>query len=137
MHLTKVFISHSWSYSEHYAKLSESIFEHSWQSNGVKIHFEDWSVPKDNPIHNANNATQLRNAIFSRIREADVVVFPTGMYVNYSKWINEEINGAKNFGKPILAVNPWGQEKKSGVVLQNSNANCGWTSDSVIKIYGY
>lgn len=136
MHLIKVFISHSWSYSEHYAKLSERIFEHSWQLNGVKIHFEDWSVPKDNPIHNANNATQLRNAIFSRIRGADVVVIPTGMYVNYSKWINEEINGAKNFGKPILAVNPWGQEKKSGVVLQHSNANCRWTSDSVIKIYG-
>jgi len=55
------------------------------------------------------------------------------MYASYSKWIQEEINGAKYFERPILAVNPWAQEKKSSVVQQAADKSVGWTSESVVN----
>jgi hypothetical protein len=53
----------------------------------------------------------LQDAIFNQIARSHVIVIPSGMYANYSKWIQKEIAGAKNYSKPILAVNPWGQQK--------------------------
>lgn len=132
MHFVSVFISHSWSYSGHYEKLAEWIFKSDWSANGVPVAFLDRSVPKDDPIHNAPTAAALRDAIYKRINACDVVVIPTGMYAAYSNWIQKEIDGSKWLGKPILAVNPWGQEKKASVVVSAADAHCGWNKDSVV-----
>ncbi len=130
---TNVFISHSWSYSDHYEKLSEWIFDGVWNSNGTPLTFTNTSVPKDDPIHNAPLVRDLREAIYARIIASDVIVIPTGMYANYSKWIGEEIEGAAAFSKPILAVNPWGQQMKSTVVQNAAKETVGWTSESVVN----
>ncbi len=74
----------------------------------------------------------LEEAIFSKIQASHVIVSPTGMYSTYSKWIKREINGAKTYAKPILAVTPSGQEKQSGVVLGNAEAEVGWNKKSVV-----
>ena len=34
--------------------------------------------------------------------------------------------------KPILAVNPWGQERGSGIVKKNANKLVGWNANSVV-----
>ena len=90
-----VFISHSWAYSDHYEKLSQWIFEESWSISGRPIEFFNTSVPRDNPIHYAANDATLQHAIYDRIAKSHVVVIPTGMYANYSKWIKKEIDGAR------------------------------------------
>jgi hypothetical protein len=64
---------------------------------------------------------------------ASVVVIPTGMYASYSKWIAKEIQGAKDYGRPILAVNPWAQEKKSSTVVEASDEHVGWNKESVVN----
>ena len=132
-HQIHVFISHSWSYSGHYDKLSEWIFDGNWSVGQASLKFLDYSVPKNDPIHNANNDTQLRNAIYDKISRSHVIVIPTGMYANYSKWIKEEIKGSKQYNKKILAVNPWGQEKGSAVVKNNADKLVGWNKDSVVS----
>lgn len=86
-----VFISHSWSYSEHYETLSKWIFDEDWHVNEAPIDFRDYSVPKNDPIHNAANDAELANAIYGKISSSHVIVIPTGMYANYSKWIQKEI----------------------------------------------
>lgn len=50
----------------------------------------------------------------------------------YSKWINKEVRIAKELGKPIVAVQPWGAEKTSQVVKNNADMIVGWNSDSVV-----
>lgn len=60
------------------------------------------------PIHDADNDKQLKEAILKQIAMSHVIVIPTGMYANYSKWIQKEIDGSSDYNKPILAVNPWG-----------------------------
>jgi hypothetical protein len=109
VHRIHVFISHSWAYSDHYDTLSAWIFEENWSTGQASLDLRDYSVPRHDPIHDAPNSQALRDAIFARIRRSHVVVIPTGVYASYSSWIKKEIDGAKGYGKPILAVYPWGQ----------------------------
>ncbi len=128
-----VFISHAWAYSQHYNTLATWIFRERWSTGQASLDFHDYSVPKDNPIHNAPSAQALRDAIFNQISRSHVVVIPSGMYATYSKWIQKEIDGAKLYKKPILAVNPWGQERRAGVVLSNSDTGVGWNKNSIVN----
>ena len=100
-HIIHVFISHSWSYSGHYDKLSDWIFGQR------PLEFKDYSVPRDDPIHNARSDRELSQRIDNQIARCHVLVAPTGMYAGYRKWIKKELLLAKKRSKPILAVNPW------------------------------
>lgn len=126
-----VFISHSWAYSGHYDTLSEWLFRSNWTVGQDRLVFLDTSVPKHDPIHGARNTSDLRQAIYQRISASNVVVIPTGMYATYSKWIGEEIKGAQKYAKPIVAVNPWGQERKASIVANAANELVGWRKASV------
>jgi Thoeris protein ThsB, TIR-like domain len=128
-----VFISHAWEYSGHYSTLAEWIFDERWSVGQVSLDLRDYSIPRSNPIHNASNDRALRAAIFDKISRSRIVIIPTGMYVNYSNWIQKEIEGAEEFGKPILAVNPWGQLRKSSVVAAAADKVVGWNKQSVIS----
>ena len=132
MYQIDVFISHSWAYSTHYEKLCEWIFDGSWEVEGVPLLFNDRSVPKDDPIHYAPTTHALEHAILQRIEDSNIVVVPTGMYANYSKWIGKEINGAKRRDRPILGVNPWGQQRRSTVVAKAAAKTVGWKKQSVV-----
>ena len=132
-HQIHIFISHSWAHSGHYETLASWIFGKNWSFGQVSLNFRDYSVPKDDPIHNASNDMQLQNAIYAQIARSRVVVIPTGMYASHSKWIRKEIDGANRYGKPILAVNPWGQQRTSSVVSDAAHKKVGWNSKSVIQ----
>lgn len=127
-----VFISHAWAHSGHYDTLAGWIFEQNWSSGQASLDFRNYSVPKDNPIHDADDDEQLEEAIFKQIAMSHVIVIPMGMYANYSKWIKKEIEGSSDYSKPILAVNPWGQIRTSSVVGTVSDKQVGWNKQSVI-----
>lgn len=131
-HQIHVFISHAWAYSDHYNTLARWIFEENWSVGQTSLDFRNFSVPKDDPIHGFTSTKALQEAIYNQISRSHVVVIPSGMYANYSKWIQKEIDGAKAYAKPILAVNPWGQQKRSGVVLDNADEGVGWNKQPLI-----
>lgn len=128
-----VFISHAWAHSHHYDTLANWIFQEPWSVGQAALDFRDYSIPRHNPILNVSSTRALQDAIFNQIARSHVVVIPSGMYASHSKWIQKEIDGAKAYNKPILAVNPWGQERKSGVVLSNANAGVGWNKQPLIN----
>jgi hypothetical protein len=127
-----VFISHSWAYSNHYNTLADWIFEKNWRVGQTSLNFRDFSVPQSDPVHNAINDSQLKDALYSKISRSHVIVIPTGMYSSYSKWIQKEIDGAGIYGKPILAVNPWGAQRTSNDVKSASDKVVGWNAKTVI-----
>lgn len=132
-HQIGVFISHSWKYDDHYKTLREWIFDGSWNVNQVPLQFYDYSIPKDNPIHNAPNSGALQNAIYTEIQKSHVIVIPMGLYSTYSQWIQKEIDGARAYRRPILAVNLWGQERKSSVVAEAATEVVGWNKKPVVN----
>ncbi|OQY26694.1 MAG: molecular chaperone Tir [Candidatus Cloacimonetes bacterium 4572_55] len=123
----KLFISHSWAYGDVYDKLVQFFNEHS------NFAWSNYSVPKDSPIHNANNDTKLYNAIKTKIAPVNCVVMLAGVYSTCSKWINKEIQISKSdYYKPIIAVEPWASEKTSKIVKDNANEIVKWQSKSIV-----
>jgi hypothetical protein len=125
-----LFISHSWSYGDAYDRLVKMLDDANY------FYYKNYSVPKDDPIHNAPNSGALYNAIKNQMSPCHAVLILAGVYATYSDWINNEIKISKNEfykSKPILAIQPWGSEKTSQVVKDNADLIVGWNTDSIIK----
>ena len=121
-----LFISHSWTYSDAYNKLVALLDDAKYFS------YKNYSVPKDDPIHNASNSKELYEAIKQQVRYASVVIILAGVYSSYSKWIDKEIEIAQELGKPILAIEPWGSEKTSVRVKNAADRIVKWNTSSIV-----
>lgn len=125
-----LFISHSWAYSDAYEKLINLL-------NSVPdFYYKNYSVPINDPIHNAPNDSQLKAAIKEQMSHASCILVLAGVYSTYSKWINIEIDLAKKgftVPKKIIAIEPWGAERTSLVVKNNSDKIVKWQTSSIIK----
>lgn len=121
-----LFISHSWTYSDKYKGLIELLDKKPY------FEYKNYSVPKDDPIHHANNASQLKNAIENQMRPASCVLILAGVYVAYSKWINIEIDLAKQLNKKIIAIEYRGSEKTSQIVKDAADCVVKWNTDSIV-----
>ena len=97
------------------------------------FYYKNYSVPKNDPIHYAVYDYQLKEAIRKQMKPASCVIILAGVYATYSKWINIEIELAKEMNKKIIAVEPWGSTKTSVVVKNAANAIVGWNSKSIIR----
>ena len=125
-----IFISHSWSYGDDYDRLVKMLNERP------DFSYKNYSVPKDDPLHNTPNTQALYNAIKQQMTTCNVVVIMAGKYSTFSKWINLEINIAKTeFAqkKPIVAVRPWGADQVSSVVSKNCDRLVNWNTDSIVN----
>ncbi len=124
-----IFISHSWAYSDGYEKLIALL------DADPRFNYKDYSVPKDDPIHNAPNSAQLSAAIQNQMRFCDVIIMLAGVYSTYSDWINKEIKLAKGFTvpKPILAIEPFASERTSQTVKDNADRIVKWNTSSIVS----
>ncbi|MBU3668917.1 MAG: molecular chaperone Tir [Candidatus Taylorbacteria bacterium] len=124
-----IFISHSWAYGDAYDKLIKML------DDDPRFNYKDYSVPKDDPIHDAPNSYALSQAIQNQMRFCDVIIILAGVYSTYSDWINKEIALAKGFTnpKPILAIEPWASEKTSSVVKNNADKIVKWNTSSIVN----
>ncbi|MCX6822853.1 MAG: TIR domain-containing protein [candidate division SR1 bacterium] len=122
-----VFISHSWSYGKNYEQLSKMLVNSPYFSH------KDYSVPKNDPIHNAPNQKLLEEAIERQIKPCSVVLILAGVYATYSKWINIEIEIAKRLNKPIIAIQPWASERTSKIVKDSATKIVGRNSPTIVQ----
>lgn len=122
----RLFISHSWTYSDEYEKLTSLLEKHPL------FKWSNYSVPKDDPIHNASNVSQLESAIEQQMKLVNCVLILAGVYSTYSKWIQREIAIAKRLEKPIIAIEPFAPERTSVVVKNNADAIVKWNSNSIV-----
>lgn len=131
MRTHNLFVSHSWNYSDQYDRLVRLLLKERHHFS-----FKNYSVPKNDPIHNAGSDTVLRTAIKNKMTPCGAVLILAGMYASYSKWIDIEIDLARNgFGlpKPIIAIEPWGSQRTSAAVKNAADRIVGWRADSVVR----
>ena len=124
-----LFISHSWSYGDDYDRLTNLLDQRSYFS------YIDYSVPKDDPVHDAGNDAELKKAIKNHMRPCHVVLVMAGVYSTYSKWINIEIDLAEegfSSAKPLIAVKPWGNTNVSSVVREAAVEIVNWNTESIV-----
>src|SRR5947199_8618178 len=123
-----LFISHSWTYGDAYEKLVALL------DSASNFIYRNYSVPKDDPVHNAPNIDALYQAIKNQMVFCEVVLIMAGKYATFSKWIQREIQIAKNdYSKPIVAIRPWANEQVSSVVSEAADRLVGWNTSSIVS----
>ena len=123
-----LFISHSWAYGDAYNKLVSLL------DAAANFKYRNYSVPKDDPVHDAPNTEALYKAIKNQMVFCDVVIIMAGKYATYSKWIQREIKIATtDYSKPIVAVRPWANEQVSSVVSNAADRLVGWNTASIVR----
>ena len=121
-----ILISHSWHYNDHYSKIE------SWLNSANYFDWSDYSVCCDKPLDTKTDA-ELKQALTNRISNCSCVIVVSGMYANYSKWIDYEIDEAIRLNKPIVGLRPWGQERVPSKIYANATTMVGWNRDNLIK----
>lgn len=125
-----LFISHSWKYSGHYESLNEML------SRAPYFYYKDYSVPSNEPLTIYNTQyykSELRNKIRDKMKYCSVVLIPAGVYATHSYSIQMEIELAQELGKPIVAVEPYGVERTSTVVMNAAKKTCKWNTNSIVE----
>ena len=123
-----LFISHSWAYGDAYDRLVEML------DAAPNFQYKNYSVPKNDPVHNAPNVNALYEAIKKQMVFCDVVLIMAGKYATYSKWIKREIEIAKEvYTKPLVAIRPWANEQVSSVVSSAADKLVGWNTSTIVS----
>ena len=129
MKTCNLFISHSWTHSDKYDDLWELLEDRSY------FVFQDYSIPKDDPIHTEGSDKELSDAIYWKMRPCSVMLVLAGVSASYSKWIPKEIAIAKTkfaSPKPIIAVEYWGSKRSSEVVKNSADRIVKWNTNSIV-----
>ncbi|MCI1952039.1 MAG: TIR domain-containing protein [Clostridiales bacterium] len=127
-----IFISHAWKYSDAYNKVVSWLNEA--QDEG-EFTWSNYSVPEHDPLIDPNTSSgkrQLKEALNGQISPASLVIVISGMYVAYSEWIDYEIDTAVSYGKYIIGLKPWGQERIPEKVSDNADIMVGWNKKSLV-----
>jgi hypothetical protein len=122
----KIFISHSWKYSEDLINLRNLLNERGY----FNVEFQEAS--QNEPI-NSTNAPYIKQVLKNRILSSDIVLAIAGMYASYSDWIAWELETSNNNSIPIVGVIPRGQERISATVTQYSKTDVRWNTESIVN----
>ncbi len=121
-----ILISHSWDYDEQYKKVRDYLDEANY------FKWKNYSVPITKPI-DVDCKRELKEKLREKISQCSGIIVLAGMYVDYSEWIDFEIDTAVAQGKPIIGVKPWGQERIPAKVQNNAVKMVGWNSSSIVQ----
>jgi len=124
MNQPKIFISHSWGYGTDYDNLVKLL------NNRGYFDFHDFSVPEDDRIEGTRK--EVWGQIDSQIKQSSIVIIVAGMYSSYSGSIKKEIDIARAYSKPILAIRPRGADRTSSL-KDYAHEIVGWNTESIVQ----
>lgn len=123
----RVFISHSWDYSDEYERIVNLLDDANY------FEFRNYSVPEEDAI-DGDSVEEIKEELREgQIKPASVVIVLAGLYSSYSDWIGREIRIAEDEEKPILGVEPWGSDSTSNYVKRHADRMVGWNTDSIVE----
>jgi hypothetical protein len=125
-----LFISHAWRYNESYYRLVNLLIA------APNFYFRNYSVPKHDPVldpDDEGDRKKLLDELFGQVKPVNCVLIISGMYVNYSYWIQAEIEIAKYYSKPIVGIFSWAQVRTPKAVSDVANEMVGWSTNSIIS----
>lgn len=122
-----LFLSHMWRKTDN----SEYYRLESLLKEANNFAWRNYSVPEHDPLGTKTDK-ELKEALDRQIRPVNCFLIVSGMYVNHRKWIQEELEIAKSYGKPIVGVIPWGQERTPVEVQNAAKEMVGWNTDSIV-----
>jgi hypothetical protein len=125
-----VFISHAWDYNDDYDGIVNLLnVDRSFVWTNLSVPIE---APLKMTLFLKKSYRGIVRQLDERIALADCVLVLAAMYFKDRGWIQSEIEAALEFGKPIIAISPRGQERFPSDLEQIAEERVGWTSKSII-----
>lgn len=121
----KIFISHSWQYTDTLEALRNLINARGYFSATYE------ESTRDKPI-NSDDESYVKRRLAQKISDSDIILALAGVYASHSSWMEWELDKAIELGTPIVGVIPRGQERISTVVSSRSVADVRWSTESII-----
>lgn len=123
--MKRLFISHSWSYSERYTSMVNLL------DNRPYFAWINYSVPETKAFGPLKDSV-MKEELRQQIRPVNCVIIIGGMWTAYSDWIQFEMEFAEEIGKPILGVRPRGAQVMPAAVIAKADKVVSWNSDSIV-----
>ena len=124
--IVRLFISHSWDYSEDYVNLVNFL------RRIEDFDFYNYSVPKHN-LFSADTDKKLLDELCDQLRGCHILIVLATMRPTYSEWIQKEILIANVYDKAVLAILPRGQKRVAGIITTYSDKLVKWNVKSIRK----
>lgn len=121
-----IFVSHSWDHSDDLDGL------HSLLRRRGYFSYDAREVTRDKPI-NSLNATYIKSQLREKIRSSNILLALAGIYASHSEWMQWEIEIAKGLGVPVVGIIPYGQQRVSQMVTNNSIVDVHWNTESIVS----
>jgi len=121
----KIFISHSWQYTDTLEALRNLINSRGYFSATYE------ESTRDKPI-NSDDESYVKRRLAQKISDSDIILALAGVYASHSSWMEWELDKAIELGTPIVGVIPRGQERISTVVSSRSVTDVRWNTESII-----
>ncbi|ABN53658.1 MAG TPA: nuclease [Hungateiclostridium thermocellum] len=125
-----LFISHAWKYNDDYYRLVDLL------NKAPNFKWRNYSVPQHDPVIDPDDPVDQKTLIEElkgQIRPVNCVLILSGMYAAYSFWIQKEIDISVDYGKPIIGIKPWGQERIPKAVSDVAIEIVGWNTDAIVE----
>ena len=124
-----LFLSHAWFYSKGYNKAVELLNEAN------NFQWRNYSVPEHDPVIDPNTDVGKRKLTLEldqQIKPVNCFLIMAGMYANYKYWIQKEVEMAQSYGKPIIGLIPWRQERTPVYIQRVADEMVGWNTNSIV-----
>lgn len=122
----KIFISHSWQYSDTLEALRNLINARGYFSATYE------ESTRDKPI-NSDDESYVKRRLSQKIGNSDVILALAGVYASHSSWMQWELDKAIELGIPIIGVIPRGQDRISTIVSSRSVVDIKWNTESIVS----
>ena len=121
----RLFISHSWSYSERYNSMVNLL------NSKLFFQWTNYSIPEERAFTLRSKET-MKEELRQQIRPVNCVIIISGMWFNHSEWIQFELDYASVLGKPILAVRPRSARMMPYAITDKADKIVNWNTDSIV-----
>ena len=121
-----LFISHAWKYNSEYYNLEDML------NSASNFSWKNYSVPQHDALDTKTDK-ELEEALHRQISPCSCVLIIAGMYYNYRKWIQKEIDIAHEYNKPIIVIRPRGQERMPSELTSTNYYQVNWNTDSIVS----
>lgn len=122
----KIFISHSWQYTDTLEALRNLIDARGYFSATYE------ESTRDKPI-NSDDEGYVKRRLTQKIANSDVILALSGVYASHSSWMQWELDKAIELGIPVIGVIPRGQDRVSTIVSTRSVVDIKWNTESIVS----
>ena len=122
----RLFISHAWHRSEDYDRLVGML------DRAYDLEWRNYSVPEEK-AKDAEDTEALTAALRQQMQPTQCILVVSGMYAAYSDWIQQEIELAAGWGKPIIGITPRGNVMMPQAVSSVADIVVGWDTPAIVR----